>query len=807
MTDLMTQIARWLFGAESPCPGQGSDYAIEHTATWPVWVTLLFLLASAVAVIALYARERGGARIWVKTLLAGLRLAAIGVAAFMLYGWLLRPYCTDLPDAVVIIDDSASMLEKDHFADSALRTRLAERLKSSGLDEPTRLNLSKTLLLENDAALLEQLEEKYNLKFYRLAASAAAIAGEEGKLVEQIRALEIDPGGKESSRSMLGKGLRSVLEAQRGRPTAAVIMLTDGITTEGKTIGETAEYARRKAVPLFLVGIGSTKPARDLRLTDLLVEDVVFAGDAVSFDFKITGAGYGGEQAEVRLMQKGVSQPLAKQNVRIAEDGRPQSVRLTHRPEDEGELEYTVEIVPLADEATVENNRESRTVTVRNATIRVLLVQAYPNHEFDYLKALLGRQRHGDSASEKKAFALTTILQEADPEYAELDETAQRVFPVRREELFAYDAVIMGDVNPAFLSQSARENLAAYVKERGGGLVFVAGPHYTPLAWRATEIAELFPMDLDTVALPNPDDPLTAAFRISPTAVGLTSPQMQLGRTTNETIDIWSNLGQLYWLMEAPDLKPGVRVLAEHPTRSGPDGKPLPAIVMHYVGAGKVVFHFTDETWRWRRRVGDLYYARYWVQTIRYLSRSALLDKDRHAELTTDREEYRRGDPVRLRVRFFDERLAPAEDDGVVVMIEQQGGKRRRVTLRRDAARRGVFEGLATDLPEAQYRAWVATPTLEGKPPSVRFNVIAPLGERARLEMDAADLKFAAEETRGKFYTLETADRLLRDLPRGRQVRIESLPPQPIWNSWKLAALLVVLLTGEWLLRKKAGML
>src|SRR5690606_38196421 len=107
--------------------------------------------------------------------------------------------------------------------------------------------------------------------------------------------------------------------------------------------------------------------------------------------------------------------------------------------------------------------------------------------------------------------------------------------------------------------------------------------------------------------------------------------------------------------------------------------------------------------------------------------------------------------------------------DGVVVMLEQQGGKRRRVTLRRDAARRGVFEGLVTDLPEGQYRAWVATPTLEGKPPSQRLTVAAPLGERARLEMDVADLKFAAEQTRGKFYTLANADRLLEDLPRGRQ--------------------------------------
>ncbi len=805
--DATAQLARWLFGAESPCPGQGSDYAIEHTATWPAWVTLLFLLVSTALVIAVYAKERSGAGLGMRVVLAGLRMAAIGLVAFMLYGWLLRPFCTDLPDVVVILDDSASMLEKDRYPQAELRSRLAQRLQATGLDDAARLNLAKTLLLENDGQLLAQLESKYNLKVYRMAASAEAFSGDNEKLADQIRNMHIDPQSEESARSLLGKGLRHVLESQRGRPTAAVILLTDGVTTEGKTIGETAEYARRKAIPLFVVGIGSSQAPRDLRLSDLLVEDVVFAGDVVNFDFKLTGAGYAGEQVEVRLVQKGASRPLVTQKVRIAEDGRPQAVRLSHRPEEEGEFEYTVEIETREDESTSDNNRDTRTITVRNATIRVLLVQSYPSHEFDYLKALLGRQRHDDRNRGKKAFELTTILQEADPEYAELDETAQRVFPVRREDLFAYDVVLFGDVNPNFLSQSARGNVSAFIKERGGGVVFIAGTQYTPLAWRGTEVEDVFPMNLDTVALPNPEVSLTAGFQVSPTAVGLTSPQMQLGRTLDESVQIWGSLAPLYWLIEAPDLKPGVRVLAEHPTRTGPDGAKLPVILMHYVGAGKVVFHCTDETWRWRRRVGDLYFGRYWVQTIRYLSRSALLDKDRHAELTSDREQYRRGDPVNLRVRFFDERLAPAEDDGVVVMLEQQGGKRRRVTLRRDAARRGVFEGLVTDLPEGQYRAWVASPTLEGKPPSQRLTVAAPLGERARLELDAADLKFAAEQTRGKFYTIATADRLLEDLPRGRQVRIESLPPQPIWNSWKIALLFVALIAAEWLLRKKAGMI
>ena len=71
---------------------------------------------------------------------------------------------------------------------------------------------------------------------------------------------------------------------------------------------------------------------------------------------------------------------------------------------------------------------------------------------------------------------------------------------------------------------------------------------------------------------------------------------------------------------------PGVRVLAEHPKRVMPDGRKLPVIMMQYVGAGKVLFHATDETWRWRRRMGDVFLARYWVQALRSLSRAKLAD-------------------------------------------------------------------------------------------------------------------------------------------------------------------------------------
>ncbi len=84
---------------------------------------------------------------------------------------------------------------------------------------------------------------------------------------------------------------------------------------------------------------------------------------------------------------------------------------------------------------------------------------------------------------------------------------------------------------------------------------------------------------------------------------------------------------------------------------------------------------------------------------------------------------------------------------------------------------------------------------------------MAPPGEMARLQMDAADLQAAADISDGRFYTFDQADQLLQDLPPGHQVRIDSLPPPPIWNSPLAALLFVILITTEWLLRKRAGML
>jgi hypothetical protein len=315
------------------------------------------------------------------------------------------------------------------------------------------------------------------------------------------------------------------------------------------------------------------------------------------------------------------------------------------------------------------------------------------------------------------------------------------------------------------------------------------------------------PFDLATTDVPDPNAVIEDGFVLAPTPLGLASPQMQLGDTPAETESIWPKLPPLYWLLEISNVKPAARVLAEHPTRSGRTGQKLPAILLHYVGAGKVVFHATDDTWRWRFRVGDVFFARYWVQTIRVLARSKLLGGDRAVEVTTDRREYTQGEPVRLRARFFDERTAPAADDGVAVMVEQDGGGRRQVTLLRSDVTRGIFETILTDVAQGGYHVVMIRPAAEGRAPAADFSVRAPPGEFARLAMDAPALAAAAQETRGKFYRLPETRNLLRDLPRGTQVPFRQLPPIVLWNRWWLLLTFLGLVTCEWILRKRKGLM
>jgi len=815
---LPTWMEHW-FGLSNG-PGMGIAWRLDHHWPFPPWVTLLGVTALIVAITSIYLRESRQSSRRYRLPLAAMRLTVLGLVLLMIAQVELFLQRTGLPFVVVIIDDTRSMNTVDRY-DREVRKSLEDRVaraliaKQSREDREqtlkvkqlSRWNLARMFFAENDGALLAALADSHKLRFYYLSEMKESRRTDVPGILEELKAAE--PNG-DSTR--LGAAIRGALDELRGTTPVAIVLATDGINTEGSGLLDAATYARRKGVPLLLIGVGSDRPACDLKLSDLDVEDVVFVNDLVHFRFKLTAQGFAGKvEKKVSIVLRREKHPggnsvdqgekVGQLEVTVAADGRSQEVVLPHRPTQTGQFRYTIDVQPSSGELPTRHPPLVRSIRVRDEKIRVLLIEGLPRFEYRFLRNLLSRD---------KTIELHTLLQEADMDFNDPEKgTMLKIFPVRREDLRAYDVVIFGDVNPSLLSPAALQNLADFVDDpdKGGTLLLLAGPNFMPQAYRDTPLARLMPFDPARARNPEPNKPLTDGYVPRLTEMGLASPAMQLGDSPEQSQAIWQKLPPWYWMTELSDLKPSARVLAEHPTRIGPDGKRLPLIIMQYVGGGgKVLFHATDETYRWRRRVGDLYFARYWVQMLRYLSRSKLAEGDRSVRLTTDRRDYPLGDPVRMQVHFNDERLAPLDDNGATIELEQIGRQTQKVQLHRTETGRGHFEAILNNLPAGGYHAKIISPPVPGQVSAADFVVAPPRNELARVQMDATEMRQAAEVTKGHYYTYKDTDHLIDDLPDGRQVPVESLPPVPLWNRWPLLALVLGLLIGEWLLRKRKGM-
>lgn len=799
MNDAWRQFVRWTLADESPATDSTMEVTLQWAPPWAAWVTLVLVIAAILFFGWIYHKENIQRAIpkWAMLLFA--RLTLVGIVLFMLYGLQQQPFQTDAPDLVIAIDDTESMSHQDTFApgDESL---IRSRVDAANLGEPTRWNQARTLLLENNEALMAKLRDRYNVRTYWMGESGRALTVPDDQFTETLRTAT--PDGQVSR---LGTSLSQILEQQRGRPTAAIVLLSDGVTIEGPNLSEGAQQAALRGVPIFPIGIGSQQLSRELRIEEVVVDPIAFVGDTLSFVVRLSAQGMAGESVRLSVAdQEHPDLALDEQNVNLPAERITREIRLQFRPDEVGEFNYVVKAELEGASTTEDDISVKRKVKVLDATIRVLYVQAYPRFQFRFLKMLLERQlkRSPVSGGDEKAFELTTILQDADQSYADQDETAQVAFPGTREELFDYDVVIMGDVNPAFLSREQLQNLQDFVQVKGGGLIFVGGQHYMPWDYRSTPLSALLPFSLDDVRRSDPDQAYVQPVPVELSDLGLNTLPLQVTEMPADTIAAWRGMNQVYWHVPIEHLKPGAQTLA-NATRS--DGSKQPFLTQQFIGRGKVMFLGSDDLWRWD------YHDEFWMQTIRYLARSSLLDSDGSVEITVDRSAYRTGESATARVRFFDESEAPPEDDGVQLTLEKPDGRTRTITMSRVAGNRDLFEATIPGLTAGDHRLWIVQPLLRGdtgetEPPSTQFTVEPVAGEMTRLDMDLTELRQTASSTRGQYFSFLEADSLLEALPRGRQVRIQTLPPEPLWNSWKLALLFVTLLVGEWILRKRMGL-
>ena len=261
----------------------------------------------------------------------------------------------------------------------------------------------------------------------------------------------------------------------------------------------------------------------------------------------------------------------------------------------------------------------------------------------------------------------------------------------------------------------------------------------------------------------------------------------------------WSQL-QYAQRIEPARLKPTAEVLAQ---TAAPVGEAhLPLVIQIRYGAGRSLYVATDEIWRWRYGRGETLPDQFWIQMIRMLGRGSLMTAGEGAALEVNprRAEVQR--PIRIELQLLDARLIEAGRAGIAAVLETQDGRRLDdIELRRPPLSEDRF--VATYLPEVigRLRVRIADPTMPEMGLSMPVEVYAPEGELRRPEADHDLLHRLAAETGGWVLQPDQVADLPELLPN-RAVRTLDPLREPIWDTPLAFALVLLIVTAEWIGRR-----
>jgi hypothetical protein len=838
-----------------------------YACTWPLWVAALMIGLGVEIASACFNRERRALPRRLGTLLLALRAAAIVIAALILMQPVLVRFTGKKMTrrVAVLVDASTSMRFTDrqwqprerltwtaHLGGltEVQRAALADEKSDAqamwdGLEEvkretvqafceTTRVALACDLLTRPDAAgvpFIKKLGGRYDLDLY-------AFGRHLSRTTEAEIGLGLAPTGGTAladtyfrAATDFTAALEGLLKEIPSEQLAGVLVLSDGIHNADTSVLPVTRRFAAQGVPVAGVLVGGTRLPFDIALADVVSPESVFLGDRVRMAATIKATGAIGKKVKVQLSCGGVV--VEETQLEISSDDWQREVRLTHEPLTNGVVRYEVCAETLEGELFSDNNAWTSDVAVSDDRINVLLVDDTPRWEFRYLRNLFfGRDK---SVHLQSWLVHPDTLAGAAPASLPAASAARKFgdaesggWPVSRDEWRAFDVIILGDLDAATLTPEVQEEIRACVSERGALLVTIAGPRAMPHAFPAgSPLAELVPFTVQPRESywKGPEQ----AYRLQLTPAGQSHPVMLQSGSLSENEEVWRSLPDFDWRLPVT-AKPGSEVLAVAVAEGGEQEKVLTDVrqavthledvmqhrnrhallVSQRVGRGKVLGLAFDRTWRLRYRTGDVRHHRFWGQVMRWGLGERLRAGQEHFRVGTDRLVYGPEDTINVMARVLDDDFAGVETAEIEAVLKTSEGReitRTRLVPRADS--HGFYEAL---LPP-QGRAGACQLEVVRLDSVARERVETSLlvtASRRPIEMgdvrpSKGVMEALAKGTGGKIVTPDAIGSLTELFGEGRRT-VQERREYALWNNPFVLLILAVLLTLEWLLRKKGGL-
>ncbi|MGE3955669.1 MAG: CARDB domain-containing protein [Vicinamibacterales bacterium] len=615
---------------------------------------------------------------------------------------------------------------------------------------------------------------------------------------EGLAETPIDALAADGRRTDLAAAVSAVRERYRGRRVGGVLLLSDG--------GDTTQAAERAVVragaPVFAVGVGSVEGLPDREVIGITAGDPRLDQALVDLHVVTDTHGLGREPYVLRLLANG--QLVDTRRVTPVADGSPTDETFAVTPDPLNATVYTAEVVVDARERIAENNVRSVLLSPAARKRRLLVLGGSPGYEHSFLVRALTQDpsvevdsivRKGKDDSGRDTF----LIQAGGGRGAGLVSG----FPTTRESLFAYDAVVIGNLEGDFFGRAQMELLADFVSVRGGGLLLLGSRTFLQRGLAGSVLEEALPVELNdrrggAPARAVDGDPI-AQNAVRVTDEGARHPIMRIAATPEESRERWAALPPLASSAPVGGPRPGATVLAI--TQSA-NGAPVPLVAIQRYGRGRSMVFSGEASWRWRmlRPSDDRSYEFFWRQAARWLAG----DAPEPVTLTLPDSPVP-GEPVPVQLESRNAGFDLVADAAVEATLTAPGGEQQPLTLRPA----GTGRHAATLSPEVPglYRIHAESrlgATLLGVADRW-FYVGGTDPEYADPRLNQGYLRRLARQTAGQYASLDEVDRLLDALTSAAPQTLEP-ERRDLWHQPWAFLLVMGLLAAEWILRRTWGM-
>ncbi|HSO76097.1 MAG TPA: glutamine amidotransferase, partial [Blastocatellia bacterium] len=620
-------------------------------------VLIIIALAASIAALLyfLYATPRLALPPQWRAALIAIRLALRAVIVLCI----MRPVIvvpSVLPQSsyvAVLMDDSSSM-------------KLAGDGSASRLEEVKQL-------MSNDSKFYGALSDKFKLREFKFTTSAERI----------LNATELTGEGDQTD---LAGAIDQASREAAGLPLSGVIVMSDGATNAGAVGGvdSAASLAvmlgglRARGVPVYSVGVGQTRLEDDVELARVTAPRRVLAGSLVTAELLLRA----GARKTVKIELSEDNRLLRSQDIAVQGDSTTVA-RLSFTPSSPGLHRYKFTAVASTDEPIQDNNSQELLIDVEDGRPRILYIEGEPRWEYGKLR---------DAIAEEKNVVLVSVLRSADGKfYRQGVENADELaggFPKSEEDLFKYDAVMIGSVEATFFTFDQLKAIEQFVSRRGGALLALGGAKaFNAGGYTATPLADLLPIYLSGTSSGSGE---IEDFKAAPADRGRDHPAVRLNEMPDANAKAWDQMPAISLPEIITDTKPGATVILE--ARNIRDkNRVVPLLVEERYGRGRTLALLASDTWRWRMMLesNNTSFETFWRNLLRHL-----VDGVRHrVEASAERSFYAPGDAVRIRAEVADEKFLSINDAQVTARVTAPSGRTIEVGLKH--ALDDGFEGYA----------------------------------------------------------------------------------------------------------------